>query len=117
MIMDDYILDKIGENEEKSKEYKRKEYIEFFVKFKGEKYPITYFDKDFLEVETTLAPKLRGLVEIYRANKYCAQCLIVLSSSNGFRTRYEYKRYTEKSKNPPSDYIKSKKSNLNNIEK
>ena len=110
--MDDYILDKIGENQGESDDLKRKEYIEFFVKFKGKKYPITYFDKNFLEMETSVAPKLRGLVEIYRANKYYAQCLIVVSSINGFRTKYEYKRYTRKFKNPPTDYIKNEKSTL-----
>ena len=104
--MDDYILDKARETQSKAEPSKRKEYIEFFVKFKGRKFPITYFDKKVLEIETSLAPKLRGLVDIYRANKYYAQCLIVVSSSNGFRTRYEYKRYTEKSTNPPKDYIK-----------
>ena len=104
--MDDYILDKVIEKRGKAEPSKRKEYIEFFVKFKGQKFPITYFDKKVLEIETSLAPKLRGLVDIYRANKYYAQCLIVVSSSNGYRTRYEYKRYTEKSINPPRDYIK-----------
>ena len=91
--MDDYILDKVIEKRGKAEPSKRKEYIEFFVKFKGQKFPITYFDKKVLEIETSLAPKLRGLVDIYRANKYYAQCLIVVSNSNGFRTRYEYKRY------------------------
>ena len=99
--MDDYILDKVTETRGKAEPSKRKEYIEFFVKFKGKKFPITYFDKEVLEIETSLAPKLRGLVAIYRANKYFAQCLIAVSSSNGYRTRYDSKTYTEKSTNPP----------------
>ena len=110
--MDDYILDKVIETQGKPETSKRKEYIEFFVKFRGKKFPITYFDKKFLEIETSLAPRLRGLVDIYRSNKYYAQCLIVVSSSNGFRTRYEYKRYTEKPINPPKDYIKDENSKL-----
>ena len=110
--MDDYILDKVIEKRGKAEPSKRKEYIEFFEKFKGQKFPITYFDKKVLEIETSLAPKLRGLVDIYRANKYYAQCLIVVSSSNGYRTRYEYKRYTEKSTNPPKDYIKFENSTI-----
>ena len=105
--MDDFILDKLLETRDKSQPLRRREYIEFFVKFKGKKFPITYFDNKILEVETSLAPKLRGLVDIYRANKYYAQCLIVVSSINGFSTRYEYKRYTEKLTDPPKDYIKN----------
>ena len=104
--MDDYILEKVVGTNDKVEFLPAKEYIEFFVKFRGKKFPITYFDKEILEIETSFAPKLRGLVDIYRANKYYAQCLIVVSSSNGFRTRYEYKRYTEKSTNHPKDYIK-----------
>jgi len=114
--MDDYILDKVTETQGKVKPSKRKEYIEFFVKFKGKKFPITYFDKKVLEVETSLAPRLRGLVDIYRANKYYAQCLIVVSNSNGFRTRYEYKRYTEKSTYPAKDYINDQTSPLKTAE-
>ena len=114
--MDEYILDKVIETKSKAEPSKSKEYIEFFVKFKGKKFPITYFDKKVLEIETTLAPNLRGLVDIYRAGKYYAQCLIVVSSSNGFRTRYEYKRYTEKSANPPNDYIKDENPTLNKAE-
>ena len=105
--MDDYILEKVVETNDKVEFLAAKEYIEFFLKFKGKKFPISYFDKEVLEIETSFAPKLRGLVDIYRANKYYAQCLIVVSSSNGYRTRYTYKRYTENLTSPPKDYIKN----------
>jgi hypothetical protein len=103
--MDDYILDKIRKKDERSLLTKGKEQVDFFLKFKGKKYPITYFDNQHLEIETSVAPKLRGLVDIYRSNKYFAQCLLVVSNSGEFRTRYEYKRYTKGSKTAPTDYI------------
>ena len=116
ITMDDYILDKVKDVEREAGSSPRKEFFEYFVKFKGRKFPIIYFDKKVLEIETSLSPNLRGLVDIYRADKYYAQCLIVVSSSNGFRVSYEYKRYTEKSAHPPNDYITDENSQLKSAE-
>ncbi len=114
--MDDYILDKVNSEERKVGSSQRKEFFEYFVKFKGRKFPIIYFDKKVLEIETSLSPNLRGLVDIYRADEYYAQCLIVVSSSNGFRVSYEYKRYTEKSADPANDYIMDENTPLKSAE-
>ena len=82
-----------------------KEQVYFFIKFDGKKYPISFFDERVLEVETSVVPNLRGLVDIYKLDKFFAQGLLVMMESNEYITKYEYKRYTPCKATQPSDYV------------
>ena len=49
-----------------------------------------FFDEHVLEVETSVVPNLRGLVDI-TSDKFFAQGLLVMMESNEYITKYEYK--------------------------
>ncbi len=103
--MDDYLAKLINSFPIEKGSARNKEQVHFFIKFEGKKYPISFFDKNFLEVETSLVPKLRGLVDIYKLDKFFAQGLLVMMESNEYITKYEYKRYTPSKKTQPFDYV------------
>ena len=103
--MDDYLVKSINNYPSKKELARTKEQVHFFIKFEGEKYPISFFDENFLEVETSIVPKLRGLVDIYKLDKFFAQGLLVMMESNEYITKYEYKRYTPSKTTQPSDYV------------
>ena len=103
--MDDYLVKSINNYPEKKGLARTKEQVHFFIKFEEKKYPISFFDDNFLEVETSIVPKLRGLVDIYKLDKFFAQGLLVMMESNEYITKYEYKRYTPSKTTQPSDYV------------
>ena len=63
--MDDYLVKSINNYPTKKGLSRTKEQGHFFIKFEGKKYPISFFNQVVLEVETSIVPKLRGLVDIY----------------------------------------------------
>ena len=103
--MDDYLVKSINNYLKDNALARTKEQVHFFIKFEGIKYPISFFDENFLEVETSIVPKLRGLVDIYKLDKFFAQGLLVMMESNEYITKYEYKRYTPSKTTQPSDYV------------
>ena len=103
--MDDYLIKSIKNYAGKKDLARTKEQVHFFIKFDGKKYPISFFDESVLEVETSIVPNLRGLVDIYKLNKFFAQGLLVMMESNEYITKYEYKRYTPSKTMQPSDYV------------
>ena len=103
--MDDYLVKSIKNFPMKKDLARIKEQVHFFIKFDGNKYPISFFDENILEVETSIVPNLRGLVDIYKLNKFFAQGLLVMVESNEYVTKYEYKRFTPSKTTQPSDYV------------
>ena len=103
--MDDYLVKSIKNYTEKRGLARAKEQVYFFIKFDKKKYPISFFDESVLEVETSIVPNLRGLVDIYKLNNFFAQGLLVMMESNEYITKYEYKRYTPSKTMQPSDYV------------
>ena len=103
--MDDYLAKSIKNHAMKRGLARTKEQIYFYIKFDGKKYPISFFDENVLEVETSVVPNLRGLVDIYKLDKFFAQGLLVMMESNEYITKYEYKRYTPSETTQPSDYV------------
>ena len=103
--MDDYLVKSIKNHAMKRGLARTKEQIYFYIKFDGKKYPISFFDEYVLEVETSVVPNLRGLVDIYKLDKFFAQGLLVMLESNEYITKYEYKRYTPSKKTQPFDYV------------
>ncbi len=103
--MDDYSVKSIKNYAVKKGFARTKEQVHFFIKFDGKKYPISFFDENVLEVETSVVPNLRGLVDIYKLDKFFAQGLLVMRESNQYITQYEYKRYTPSNITPPTDYV------------
>ena len=103
--MDDYLVKSIKDFNKTKQLGRKRERVHFFIKFNGKKYPISFFDENILEVETTTVPYLRGLVDIYKLDQFFAQGLLVMMESNEYITRYEYKRYTPSKITQPYDYV------------
>lgn len=55
-------------------------------------------------VESGMAPRLRGLVDLYDGSRHILQCLIVASSEDGGEILCEFKRSTLVSDRPPLDF-------------
>lgn len=66
---------------------------------------LRYWDNGFT-VDMELAPKLRGLVDIYDGGKHLYQCLIVASEENGDEMNYEFKRNTMADDKVPLDFVR-----------
>ena len=103
--MDDHLIKSMIKYTVNNGLSRTKEQVYFFIKFDGKKYPISFFDEHVLEVETSVVPNLRGLVDIYKLDKFFAQGLLVMMESNEYITKYEYKRYTPSKTTQPSDYV------------
>ena len=101
--MDDYLVKSIKNYAKNRSLARTKEQDHFCIKFDGKKYPLSFFDENVLEVETSVVPNLRGLVDIYKLDKFFAQGLLVMMESNEYITKYEYKRYTLSNTKQPSD--------------
>lgn len=52
-----------------------------------------------------LDPVLRGSVNVYDGPKHLYQCLIVAAEVDGDDVRYEFKRTTNVTQQPPADFI------------
>jgi hypothetical protein len=69
-----------------------------------EQYPVLrYFDGGFV-MDAEVAPKLRGLVDLYDGSKHISQCLIVASTEEFGERTYEFKRETAHADHPALDY-------------
>ncbi len=67
-------------------------------------FPILRFWHDGFALEAALAPKLRGLVDVYDGSRHVFQCLIMASSEENGQRVYEFKRNTAVRDTAPLDY-------------
>lgn len=57
-------------------------------------------------LDSSDAPKLRGLVDLYSGERHVSQCLIVASAEEAGEVRYEYKRNTTLRDRAPLDFAR-----------
>ncbi|MFW8634981.1 hypothetical protein [Cribrihabitans pelagius] len=69
--------------------------------------PVLRMWKTGFSVAAGSAPALRGRVDLYDGARQLSQCLIVASEEEGGEMRYEFKRATLASDQPPLDFCKS----------
>lgn len=67
-------------------------------------FPILRFWHDGFALDAALAPKLRGLVDVYDGSRHVFQCLIMASSEENGQRIYEFKRNTAVRDSAPLDY-------------
>ncbi len=67
-------------------------------------FPVLRFWHDGFALDATLAPKLRGLVDVYDGSRHIFQCLIMASSEENGQRVYEFKRNTAVRDSAPLDY-------------
>jgi len=67
-------------------------------------FPVLRFWHDGFALDATLAPKLRGLVDVYDGSRHVFQCLIMASSEENGQRVYEFKRNTAVRETAPLDY-------------
>lgn len=67
-------------------------------------FPLLRFWHDGFAIDASLAPKLRGLVDVYDGGRHIFQCLIVASSEEYGQLVYEFKRNTAVRDAAPLDY-------------
>ena len=74
------------------------------VEADGHRHPVLRMWEDGFSVDVALAPKLRGLVDLYDGADHLKRCLIVAASEEAGEMQYEYKRMTEISTEQPLDF-------------
>ncbi|MFT4150194.1 MAG: hypothetical protein QM656_08360 [Paracoccaceae bacterium] len=67
-------------------------------------FPVLRMWETGFTVEAGMAPRLRGLVDIYDGPRHVFQCLIVASSGDGTEITCEFKRHTVVSDRAPLDF-------------
>ena len=67
-------------------------------------FPVLRFWHDGFALDAALAPKLRGLVDVYDGSRHVFQCLIMASSEENGQRVYEFKRNTAVRETAPLDY-------------
>ncbi|MEY5036973.1 MAG: hypothetical protein RL472_79 [Pseudomonadota bacterium] len=67
-------------------------------------FPVLRFWHDGFALDAALAPKLRGLVDVYDGSRHVFQCLIMASSEENGQRVYEFKRSTAVRDTAPLDY-------------
>lgn len=67
-------------------------------------FPLLRFWHDGFAIDADMAPKLRGLVDVYDGSRHIFQCLIVASSLENGQLVYEFKRNTAVRDAAPLDY-------------
>lgn len=67
-------------------------------------FPVLRFWHDGFALDAALAPKLRGLVDVYDDSRHVFQCLIMASSEENGQRVYEFKRSTAVRDTAPLDY-------------
>ena len=67
-------------------------------------FPVLRFWHDGFALDAALAPKLRGLVDIYDGSRHVFECLIVASSVEYGQLVCEFKRNTAVRDQAPLDY-------------
>jgi hypothetical protein len=72
-----------------------------------EMYPVLRMWQGGFTVEAAVAPRLRGLVDLYDGGRHLYQCLIVASEEDAGEIRYEFKRATEAHDRAPLDFYRA----------
>lgn len=85
---------------------KAKKQARFRVAVGDRYYPVLEFRDDGFALDIEDAPKLRGLVDLYKGANHLYQCLIVASEEDGPLMRYEFKRATPTTDKAPLDYAR-----------
>ena len=67
-------------------------------------FPVLRFWHDGFVLDGSLAPHLRGLVDIYDGSRHVFQCLIVASTAEGDEITCEFKRLTQVTDKAPLDF-------------
>ena len=69
-------------------------------------YPLLRFEENGFTLDSTNAPHIRGLVDLYDGSRHLYQCLIVASSEEDGEMFYEFKRATVAEDQAPLDFYR-----------
>ena len=67
-------------------------------------FPVLRLSDDEMQLDASLTPRLRGLVDLFDGARHIAQCLIVASTQENGVLVCEFKRATDVTKGPALDY-------------
>jgi hypothetical protein len=76
------------------------------VRAGDELFPVLAIRDDGFDLDAGVAPPLRGLVDLFDGGRHLAQCLIIRSEPEGDLIRYDFKRRTDVTDRPASDFAR-----------
>ncbi len=82
----------------------RKRKARLRVQVGGAVFPVLRFWTDGFALDAGMAPKLRGLVDLYEGERHIFQCLIIASTVDGDELLCDFKRSTPVLDRPALDY-------------
>lgn len=77
------------------------------VQMEDKVFPILHMWQDGFAVEVGTVPPLRGLVDLYEGSRHLSQCLIVAADEEHGEMRYDFKRATAATEQPPVDFYRA----------
>jgi hypothetical protein len=82
----------------------RKRQARLRVQVGGAVFPVLQLSDDEMQLDASLTPHLRGLVDLYDGARHIAQCLIVASTAENGVLICGFKRSTQVTDGPALDY-------------
>lgn len=76
------------------------------VRAGDEMIPIVNLEDTHFSIDRELAPRLRGLVDIYDGARHLYQALVVAASLDGEAVVFEFKRNTATAQGPALDFVR-----------
>lgn len=76
------------------------------VRAGDEMIPLLRLTGRYFTIDSTVAPKLRGLVDIYDGTRHLYQALVVAASLEGDAVVFEFKRNTATASGPALDFVR-----------
>ena len=73
----------------------------------GTQYQVLRHWKTGFAMDVEIAPKLRGLVDLYDGSIHLFQCLIIAAEEEGGEMQFEFKRATKVAKKPALDFVRA----------
>ena len=70
----------------------------------GNSFPVDKLWSTGFSVDAARVPALRGFVDIFDGPRHLRHCLIVRTETEGYSTRYEFKRHAPLQHGPALDY-------------
>lgn len=67
-------------------------------------YSVLELNDDGFTLRADDAPFLRGLVDLYDGSRHISQCLVIRAEREDDVVKYDYKRNTTATRNPPKDF-------------
>jgi hypothetical protein len=106
MIMSEFLPKEVREGLEAARKQALRQKSRLRVHAGDHVFPVLRFWESGFSLDSTDAPNLRGLVDLYDGAVHLYQCLIIASDDAGGEMIYDFKRNTAAVDKAPLDFVR-----------